>query len=120
QAPGATNNGKTIAVALPLLPGKTDAFLQFVKDVKGPRYGEIVASYRRVGIDVANWYLQHTPQGDMVVIYLEGDVPRAFQGFAESKDSYDEWLKKEWLETTGVDFNKPMPSVPELGYDWRA
>lgn len=119
HTPGATTNVKTLAVALPLLPGKTDAYLHFVEEAKGPRQSDMEAFHRRVGLVVENWYLQHTPQGDMVVVYVEGDVPRAFQVFAESRHSFDDWLKKVWLETEGVDFNKPLPAVPELGFDWR-
>jgi hypothetical protein len=120
HTPGATNNVKTLAVALPLLPDQTDAYLRFVEDVKGPRQSDMEAFHRRVGIVVENWYLQHTPQGDLVVVYIEGDVPRAFQIFAESKHAFDTWLKNVWLATEGVDFNKPLSGVPELGFDWRA
>ena len=118
--PGATRETRTIAVALPILPGKRDAYLDFVADAAGPKKGDMEAFHRRVGIVVENWYLQQTPGGDLVVVYVEGDVPRAFQVFAESTHPFDAWLKKVWLETEGVDFNKPMPGVPELGFDWRA
>jgi hypothetical protein len=120
HTPGATTNVQTLAVALPLLPGKTEDYLRFVEEVKEPRQSDMEGFHRRVGLVVENWYLEHTPQGDMVVVYIEGDVPRAFQVFAESKHAFDDWLKKVWLETEGVDFNQPLPAVPELGFDWRA
>jgi hypothetical protein len=120
ETPGATYNVKTLAVALPLLPGKTEAYLRFVEEVKRAHQSDMETFHRRVGIVVENWYLQRMPQGDLVIVYLEGDMPRAFRVFAESQYSFDAWLKKGWLDMEGVDFYKPVPAVPELGFDWRA
>ena len=40
-------------------------------------------------------YLQHTPQGDMVIVYLEGDdIVRSFQSFATSQDAFDVWFRQ--------------------------
>src|SRR5438132_7354747 len=99
----------TIAIALPLVPGKTEEWKRFTEEIKGPRRRDYADFHNRVGLTRENWYLQHTPQGDMVVVYLEGDLPGAFQALAQSDHPFDHWLIERWLDTEGVDFSKPLP-----------
>lgn len=60
-------------------------------------------------------FLQSTPMGDMVVIYLESkDMNKTFSEFAASKDPFDVWFKEELKKITGVDLNQPSGPLPGL------
>jgi len=102
----------TLAIAVPLIPGKTPEWRAFVEGVKAHQSDEMAAFHRRVGVTRENWYLQSTSQGDLLIVYLEGDLPQAFQRLAESDHPFDRQLKQVWLETEGIDFNQPLPSPP--------
>jgi hypothetical protein len=44
------------------------------------------------------WF-QSLPQGEIAVVYWEGEDPRwALQEFASSEDPFDEWLKERGRE----------------------
>jgi hypothetical protein len=108
----------TFAIAVPLLPGKTEEWRRFTDEVKGPRRQEMDDFHRRVGLTTENWYLQNTPAGDMVIVYLEGDIPRCFEMLAQSQHPFDLYLKQVWLSTEGIDFSQPLPSAPpEVVYE---
>jgi len=99
-----------MALALPLLPGKTAAFREFVAEVHGARFAEYTASEQRIGVTKENWHLQPTPNGDLWILYLESaDLNAAVGGFIMSQDSFDVWFKQKLLELTGLDFSVPPP-----------
>jgi len=102
-----------IAFAVPVLPGKSDQMRQFARETHGPRLEEYRASDRRLGASRESWHLQHTPQGDFVLVYFEAtDVQRVFSQFAASRDPFDVWFKQQVLEISGIDFNEPPPAAP--------
>ena len=68
-----------IAVAFPILPGKTKEWQDFIAQLNGPRRAEFVASRERVGAQERT-YLQQTPMGDLVIVTLEGDDPAKSNG----------------------------------------
>ena len=57
-------------IALPVLPGKRDAFKEFGKTATGARRREFEASEWRLGIPKEAWFLQSTPQGDFALVYF--------------------------------------------------
>ena len=67
-----------LAVAFPILPGKTPEWRAWMDELNGPRREEFVESRRRAGVHERT-FLQSTPMGDLVIVTLEGDDPvRAF------------------------------------------
>src|SRR5947209_15202299 len=99
-----------ICFALPILPGKTDDARTFHRDLEGPRKADYVASEQRIGIVKEHWFLQHTPQGDMLLAYMESpDFASALGQFASSQDTFDQWFKQRLADVTGVDLNNPPP-----------
>ena len=101
-----------VCFALPVIFGKSEAARAFMRDLEGPRKGEFATSEQRIGIVKEAWYLQHTPQGDLLLAYMESpDFPNALQQFSRSKDVFDQWFKQQLLQVTGVDLNTP-PSEP--------
>ncbi len=74
-------------------PGKREEAKAIFEEVSGPRRDEYEASRRRLGIRKEKVWFQSLPQGEMAVVYWEGDDSRAaLQKFAVSEDPFDEWL----------------------------
>ena len=98
-----------LAMAFPIVPGKTEQWQKFAAQLKGPRRADFVASRKRLGVRERT-FLQHTPMGDFVVVTLEGDDPRsAFQRFAEGNDEFTKSFLAEVGAVHGVDLSKPPP-----------
>ena len=117
------NTMQSIAFALPVLPGKAEALKNLATEIDGPRRGEMEDLLKSTGATIENWYFQATPQGDMVIIYLEGeDIGRAFQAFIALSDPFARWYKEQLLAIHGIDFNQPLPgpiAEPILGVQVR-
>ena len=102
-----------IALSIPIFPGKTEEFKRLANEMTGPKLANLRASQQRHGITKEQWFVQHTPQGDMIIIYLEAnDIAAIFQTFAASKDPFDLWMKQSFKALHGVDFNQPMAGPP--------
>jgi len=111
----------TIAVAFPIQPGKAASAREFAREVSGPRRREAGASFGRMGVTHETWYLQATPHGDLMIVYMEAANPtEAFSIWAASNDPYDPWFKDTAGAICGIDFNQPGPPLPEAVMDWSA
>jgi hypothetical protein len=74
-------------------PGKREEAKRIFEEVGGPRRDEYEASRRRLGIRKEKVWFQSSPNGEMAVVYWEGEDPRAaLREFASSEDPFDEWL----------------------------
>jgi hypothetical protein len=99
-----------VGFALPVMPGKTGAARAFLRSLDGERKDEYAASERAIGITKELWFLQQTPNGDLVVAYMESaDFGGALSAFARSREPFDVWFKQQLAEATGVDLNDPPP-----------
>lgn len=58
-------------------PGKREEAKAIFEEVSGPRRDEYEASRRRLGIRKEKVWFQSLHQGEMAVVYWEGDDPRA-------------------------------------------
>ena len=105
-----------LCIAFPIQPGKTQALKEFVKTITESRWKEYEDFQERSRVQKVTWCLQSSPQGDLVVIYNEGDdFTRLFSEFAVSTHPFDVWFRQKALEISGVDFSKFEPSrLPEL------
>ena len=61
-----------LAMAFPIPAGKTEQWKKFISELTGARKAEFAASRRSLGVRERT-FLQHTPQGDLVLVTLEGD-----------------------------------------------
>ena len=107
-----------IAMAVPILPGKTDQWRRMTDELNGPRRHEYEESRRRLGIHERT-YLQSTPQGDLVVVTIEGDDPRtSMQQLADGTDDFTRWFLQQVKEIHGIDLAQVVqgPS-PQLAMD---
>ncbi len=111
-----------LAMALPILPGKTEAWLRFIQEVTTERRAETDEFHQRFGLSRTSWFLQQTPQGDMFILYIEGEDPAAaFAAWAQSDHPYDQWFKEQAGSYYGVDLNAPPPGPPpEMLYEYSA
>jgi hypothetical protein len=107
-----------MALTFPVLPGK-DA-RDIANELKS-RPREYEESRRRAGITMERAYLQHTPMGDYVTAYLEGegDVLEAFGKLGSPDLAIDRYMAQAAKEIHGADFTQPMPGpAPETVAAW--
>lgn len=107
-------------MAAPILPGKEGQWRQFMSEIQGPRYDEFKASRERVGVHERS-YLEHTPQGDIVIITLDGDDPlSSFQKMASDQSPFMNWFIQQVKEIHGFDMRAALPGgPPEMVMDSR-
>ena len=103
-----------LAIALPCLPGGADKLRQLAKECAGPRKAEFADFHKRVGLSLEHWFLQKTPQGELVILHLDGDPMGAMAKLAGSDHPFDRWFRDQVQKVHGVDFAKPLPGpAPE-------
>jgi hypothetical protein len=112
----------SLAFMVPLLPGGAERLARLRDELHGPRAAESADFYRRMRLTAERWYVQPTPQGDIVIVYLEGeDFAHTFGALAASREPFDVWFKGQAKAIHGVDFNQPPHGpLPSLVYDSRA
>ena len=100
------------AVVFPLLPGKRPALKEFVQALE-ERHAEHDKTHGNVSYE--SWFLQETPGGDMVIVYLQAtDTIDVFTTMALSKTPFAKWFRDHVLDLTGVDMVLLPPfSLPE-------
>jgi len=104
---------QTFCAAFPVLPGKTEEGREFAKTCMGPRRAEYAESLKAGGITQESWFLQKTPQGDLVIVYFEAEnVEKSFETLAKSKTPFGAWFKQQVKSVTGFDLEQPMTGPP--------
>lgn len=94
--------------ALPVLAGKRQAAHAFFNELETQRKKAYAASEQRLNITKESWYLQQTPQGDLLLAYIESpSFAEALKSFSRSQEEFDKWFKQQVAEVTGVDLNNP-------------
>ena len=111
-----------LAFTAPLKPGTADAGRAFAKEAFETRRAEFRESRRALGQNREVVCLNHTPNGEIVSVYLEGNDPaEGNRQFAASKSRFDTWFKAECRKifVDGIDFDQPVPPIEQL-WDWQA
>jgi hypothetical protein len=97
-----TKEVKSMAVycfTQPIQPGKRDDARAIFEEIRTSRQEEYEASRKRLGIREERVWFQSLPDGELAVVYWEGDDPRgALERFASSDDPFDAWLKERGRE----------------------
>jgi hypothetical protein len=101
-------------VALPLLPGKTDAFKQFASELEGDKKADYEAALKRFGGLKERAYL--TATSDTVVYIIKGKptiVNDVLKGMGASSDPFDRWFTERMHDLHGVDLAQggPLPDA---------
>lgn len=107
---------ESVILGIQILPGKTEAIRKMYYTIKAEKWKEYMASQKKSGVEKERDFLQATPRGDIILVYIESkDIKKTFEVFAASKDPIDVWIKGELKKYTDVDFNQPgKGSLPEL------
>jgi L-rhamnose mutarotase len=112
----------TYAFAAPILPGKTEEFKSFAKQMFGEKKADYAASRKRAGITREALFLQPSPMGDFVVVIMEshGDPAAAMNKMLDSKDPFDRWFFQRIGEIHGITREAMASGSPNsLIFDWR-
>ncbi len=109
---------KLFAITVPILPGKTNQWKKFINDLTGKYYDDFAESRKRLGVHERTFF-QTTPQGDFVIVTLEGNEPeKAFTDFAKTNDEFTNWFSAQVKEIHGFDLSTPPQGpLPELVVD---
>jgi hypothetical protein len=107
-----------LAIAFPIPANKLAQWKTFVGQLAGAKKADFDASRKKLKVRERTFH-QPTPQGDFVIVTLEGDDPAgAFARFGQGSDAFTTWFKAQVMEIHGVDFNKPPPGpLPKLVVD---
>ena len=105
------------AFAAPILPGKRSQWDAFIAEITGPRRSAFNASRQRNGVHERT-FLQETPQGDIVIVTLEGENPmQAMGAFANGDDDFTRWFVEQVQEIHGFDLRQPPANPPRSVID---
>ncbi len=100
------------AFVAPILPGKTEQWKNWMGELNGPRKQEYMDARQKYGFRERAFF-QPTPQGDYVIITLEGDDPiRSFRDWALSGDPFAQWFVQNVKDIHGFDVGQLL-SGPE-------
>ena len=103
------------AIAMPIAPGKTEAWQAALHELTGPRYDEYETSRRRFGLTAQTTFLQRTPMGDLALIHMTGDdVHDSFHRMSASQDAWDVAWRELTLDLHGVDFARGEKVLPHV------
>ena len=103
--------------AVPVLAGRTDAWKNAITEMKGARKAEYEESRRRMGVTREVVSLQSTPQGDVVVVFLEATDPTAVVAkYLASDAPFDRWFADTVLK--GVHGIGTAPPANETFVNW--
>ena len=104
----------------PVPAGNTDALKGTFVEMAGSRESQCVANRGVMGVTREYVCLQHTPQGDVIVAYLEGDDPdKAMDRMMASDSEYARWIASTVMPLLGTHTEEEFPGVEVLA-DWRA
>jgi hypothetical protein len=104
-----------VGIAVPIAPGRTEAWRLSIEELTGPRYAEYESSRKRFGLTSQTTFLQKTPMGDFAVIHLTGpDVHASFHAMSTSRDDWDVKWRDLTLDLHGVDFAKGEQVLPKV------
>jgi hypothetical protein len=113
----------TYAFAAMILPGKTEEFKAFAKQLVGEKKVEHAASRKRAGITRELVFHQKTPMGDLAVVVMEspGDASAGMNKIFDSKDPFDRWFIQRIGELHGITREQMAGGASSsLILDWRA
>jgi hypothetical protein len=97
-------------LALPLLPGKTDAFKEFAAALEGDKKADYEASLQRFGGLKERAYFEPGVGNDTVVYIIKGKptiVNDVLKGIGASSAPFDRWFTERMRDLHGVDLSAP-------------
>ena len=112
---GTDQKKSLIALAIPILPGKIEAWkTKILNRMLGENKKDTDAIRHAAGVRERS-YLQETPEGHMVILTFEGIDPVA--GYSQVIQNSPPEFAKASLEIYGLDVNASPPPLPKLVYN---
>lgn len=103
-----------LGVAVPILPGQKERWREMVAQLKR-RSEEHEASQHSKGVRTEKVWLEETPDGSMVILYMEGDDLEAYVAKVFASDSdFDQWFAGELRAIHGIDPSQPPPRIEQI------
>jgi len=88
-----------ICWVVPVKPGQTEVARQYCEALETTRRAEYEASERELGIEREVFFLWHGPDGDYIVLYMDGDnMTKALDLWEAHTGSFETWGKSQWAE----------------------
>ena len=111
-----------VATVFPILPGLKNEWREWVDELTVSRQEEYRGYLWRYGLTVERFFLEEGPEGNMVILYAEGEDPgAAIAKFSRSHHPFDIWMREEMLYLNGIDFiRRGSAPRPDLVFDWTA
>lgn len=107
-----------MALVTPIKPGKRDALRRYVDELQGPRAEEDGEFMRRFGIHRQTVWLQHTPKGDVAIVYQEVEDPelvhKSLEELKTSDDPHAAWKRRSYHEMYDLGPDGEPAQLPEL------
>jgi hypothetical protein len=95
---------KRTAWAMPVLPGKTEQLHKYYDELTGPRRQEGIDFGKKWNLKREVDFLQHTPNGDFLIITWEGDdLEKFMKDSIKNPDEYTKWNMQQMQEITGAE-----------------
>jgi hypothetical protein len=101
-----------VVFGLPILKGKKEQWKEFTSKLRNEFSSQFVESRKKAGVRERS-FVQSTPEGDLVIVTLEGNDPAAaFPTMFTTHDQYTDWFVQQVKEVHGIDLREPMPGPP--------
>ena len=107
------------AFAMPVLPGKAETARQFVGEVLGPRKPEWDDLQHRQGVTRESYFLQSSPEGDLMIVTGEGTFTPPNQFLDPDHIPFDRWFLDQIQDNTGINLLEMSDELPEFLGEWR-
>jgi hypothetical protein len=106
----------SVGFVVPVLPGKEQADLDWMKEMTGPRREDYESSWKQLGVTRHAVWHQQTPDGMVAVVYMEADdIGRAMEGVASSDDPFHQWFRERVEDVHGIDLQSgPAPQSQQI------
>ena len=103
---------------IPVSAGNLDAVKAAFAEMEGSREGQCVANRSVMGVTREFVGLHSTPNGDMLVAFLEGDDPdQAVDRMRASDSEYARWIASTVMPLLG---SPELRDTAQVLADWRA
>lgn len=102
------------AMAVPILPGKLEAWKSWCAELVGPRKAEFQEMNERYGLTThAAWHQAGSDGNDLAVVVIDGPGASSFMGeLARSDHAFDAWFRSSIEGVHPMDFSGPPPPAP--------
>ena len=104
----------------PVPSGNTEALKVAFAEMSGSRKSQCLANRAVMGVTREYVCLQHTPEGDVLMVYLEGDdLDNARERSVASDSEYARWIAATVIPLLNRGGGQAFPTA-EILADWRA